>query len=86
MEVSIQYWRLRKRWKPCLTHNWAENGEKRQKVGPKNWSFWRIFGVLEFLEWFGVFLERCGEGKKFGISMSLLAHICILVHVYIGKY
>ena len=30
-----------------------------KKFELKNWSFWRIFGVLgEFLEWFGVFLER----------------------------
>ena len=27
-------------------------------------------GKLEFLEWFGVFLEMCGVGENFYIGMS----------------
>ena len=32
-----------------------------KKFGPKNWSFWRIFGVLES---FGVFVGVFGEGWR----------------------
>ena len=55
-------------------HNWALNCEKRQKVWAKNFEFLENFWSFgEFIEYFGVFLERSGIGENFDISMSRFA-------------
>ena len=41
-----------------MSHNWPQNGEKRQNVWAKKLEFLESFGVLEY---FGVFSVRAGE-------------------------
>ena len=57
-----------------MSHNWPLNGEKRQKVWAEKLEFLvNVWSFGEFLEWFGVFLERSGVGENFDIWMSRIA-------------
>ena len=49
-----------------MSHNWALNCKKRQKVSAEKLEFLENFwSFAEFLEWFGVFLERSGVRENF---------------------